>query len=92
MDSGVSTYAFYKRSLSRTAKASCVRADNLNIHEVSCEWSGTSFKDSLAPYRGFFHSHCLCYWMEGCIHLAALDAFRYFKQSHGNGSTLQFCA
>ncbi len=54
MDSGVSTYAFYKRSLSRTAKASCVRADNLNIHEVSCEWSGTSFKDSLAPYRGFF--------------------------------------
>ena len=54
MDSGVSTYAFYGTGLNRAAKAFRVRADNLNIHEVSCEWSGTSFRESLAPYRGFF--------------------------------------
>ena len=54
MDSGVSTHTFCTRSLNRTAKASGIRADNLDIHEVSCEWSGTSFRESLAPYRGFF--------------------------------------
>lgn len=54
MDSRVSAHTFCTRSLNRAAKASCVRADNLNIHEVSCEWSGTSFRESLAPYRGFF--------------------------------------
>ena len=54
MDSRVSAHAFCERGLNRAAKASGVRVDNLNIHEVSCEWFGTSFRESLAPYRGFF--------------------------------------